>query len=64
MLAPELVEQPVGGDYSARIQSQQAQERTLLLAADRYRASVASDLERSEEADIEHGLFVTPVSMN
>ena len=55
MLAPELVEQPVGRDDPAGVEHEQAQERALLVAAERDRPAVALDLEGSEDAQVKHG---------
>ena len=63
LLAPELVEQPVGRDDAPGVQREDAKKRSLLVPPECDRARVALDFERSKQADVKHALFVTPVSM-
>jgi hypothetical protein len=64
VLAPELVEQLVRRDHAPCVERQQAQQRALLLPAERERPAVARDLEWPEDANVEHTLFVTPVAID
>ena len=58
-LAPEVGDQPVGGDGLAGPQCQRGQERTLLPPRQRNDPVGAPQLERAEQADV-HGRVVTP----
>ena len=57
LLAPELVEQAIGRDHLARADDQAAEQRALLLAAERDLPVVPHDLERPEDAELEHFLL-------
>ena len=54
MLAPQLVDEPVGRDDLARMDQQQAEERALLLPAERDRPGPVLELERTEDPELCH----------
>jgi hypothetical protein len=52
LLAPELVDQPLGGEHLVRVQREHCEKCASPTAADRQRLVGVSDLERPEEADL------------
>jgi hypothetical protein len=59
VLAPELVDEPLGRHRLARAQEQQGQERTLVAAAQLHGPVAVEHLERPEDAELEHSTVVT-----
>ena len=55
VVAPELVDQAVGGDDLVRVQQQDRQQRALLDPAERERAIVLGHLERAKEPEFHLG---------
>ena len=54
MLAPELVDEPLGRDRLVRPQEQQRQQRALVPAAERHGPLPVEDLERAEDPELQH----------
>src|SRR5439155_26064853 len=48
VLAPELLDEPVGGDDLVRVQEEDGQERALLASAEPERSVLLDDLQRAE----------------
>ena len=61
-LAPDLVDQAVGGDDLAGVNEQRREQRALLLPSQWERAAVRADFERPEDAELEHSPFVALVT--
>jgi hypothetical protein len=53
LAAPELLDQPVGRDHLAGTECQEREQRTLLLASQLESATGNTDLDRSEQADLD-----------
>ena len=53
VLAPEGIDQPIGGDRAPRVQQKQREQAALLRAPELQGVSVATHLERTEQAEIE-----------
>ncbi len=63
VLAPELVEEPVGGDDTSRVERKQTEERALLLAAEHESALRRPTTSRGPRTRIlKHVLFVSLVA--
>ena len=62
LVAPQLVDQPLGGDGLARAEQQRGEERARLRAGDREQAVAVGDLERAEQAEL-HPPFVPPSAL-
>jgi hypothetical protein len=62
LLAPEQLDQTLDGHDLVRAQEQQREQRALALAGDLDGGVVTPDLERAEQAKVEHVAVVTPVA--
>src|SRR5207248_10310725 len=52
-VAPQVVDQSVGGDDLVRVQQEQREHSPLLRAAERERSPIRGDLQRAQEAEFE-----------
>ena len=59
LLAPEPVDEPVGGDDLARVEEQEREQRPLIAAAEPNRRPLVENLERAEDPELHRG-FVAP----
>ena len=62
VLAPETVDEPLGGDRLVRPQEQQREHGPLVAAAERHDPTAVDDLERAEDPELQHAPVVTEVS--
>jgi hypothetical protein len=51
VLAPEVVDDPVGRERAVRVHEQQRQERTRLASSQQHLPIAVADVERSEDAE-------------
>ena len=58
MLAPELVDEALGGDGLVRPEQQERQERALVPAAERHSFLPVEDLEGAEDPELQHCIRV------
>jgi hypothetical protein len=56
VLAPEVVDDPVGRERAVRVHEQQRQERTRLASSQQHLPIAVADLERSEDAEVHASL--------
>ena len=54
---PQLVDEPLGRNDLARVHEEERQQRSLLLAAQRNRAVISDDLERTQDPELDHGFL-------
>ena len=62
LLTPQDVDQAVGGDDASGFEQKRSEHGPLLVTPEQDRARFADDLERAEQAEFEHVLFVTPAA--
>src|SRR5262249_49983499 len=60
LLAPELLDDPIARKHLARVDQQEREQRTLLLAAEQDRAGLVDGFERPEDPELDHRRFVAP----
>jgi tRNA uridine 5-carbamoylmethylation protein Kti12 len=54
---PQLSDESLGRNDLARVHQEERQQRSLLLAAQRNRAVISDDLERTQDPELDHGFL-------
>ena len=62
LLAPQLIDDPVGRDDRIRVEQEEREESPLPLSAERDGPGLVRDLDRTEDPVLQHVLVVAPAA--